>query len=197
MTWQQLLPQRSTAMVILGLLAWTACKNGPLKHIEIDGADSVTVERGTVLEELVGGLGFDGFTAMDLTDSSELQNQGVKPGDISTAKLVEFTLEATAPPEGDLSFMERMEIYVEGPDLPRQLLASAGPEDFAEGVEEVSFLLEDVDLVEYVVSESLTLETSVSGSRPDEDTTVEARYVIDVGVTAQGVRSYACGSDEE
>ena len=75
-----LLPARGTLIVLGSLLAWTACKNGALTHIEIADSDEVVVEKGSLLEELVGSLGFDSFVSMDLTESAALQNQGVGPG---------------------------------------------------------------------------------------------------------------------
>ena len=192
---RSLLPARGTLIVLGTLVAWTACKNGALTHIELADSDEVVVEKGSLLEDLVGSLGFDSFVSMDLTEAQELQNQGVEPGDISEAFLVEFSLTATSPSGADLSFIDSMKVYVEGPDLPRQLLASAS--SFDEGVSRVDFDLEDVDLVEYIVSESLTLETEVSAKRPSETTTIKADYVIDVGVTLQGASKAACGSAEE
>ena len=50
----------------------------------------------------------------------------------------------------------------------------------------VDFDVEPVDLTEYVVSESMTFTTEVTGRRPDVDTTVEARFDVAVGVTGQG-----------
>ena len=53
----------------------------------------------------------------------------------------------------------------------------------------VPFTLSDVDLTPYVVSQSMTLTTDVSAHRPEVDTTVEARFQVNVRVTAQGVRN--------
>ena len=55
----------------------------------------------------------------------------------------------------------------------------------------VQFNLSDVDLTEYLVSESMTLTTDVTGHQPEDDTTVVARVVLDVGVTLQGARNAA------
>ena len=49
--------------------------------------------------------------------------------------------------------------------------------------------LEDVDLTPYIVSQALSLTTEVTASRPDEDTVVEARFVVDVTATVQGVKN--------
>ena len=65
-----------------------------LLTIEIEQTAVTVVESGTLLEDLIGDLGFSGFVSMDLTDSEELANQGVEPGDITGAKLVLLQLTA-------------------------------------------------------------------------------------------------------
>ena len=57
--------------------------------------------------------------------------------------------------------------------------------------------LEDVDLTDYVVSQSLTIRTDVSGRRPEDETTVEARFALRVGVTSQGACNYLRREDED
>lgn len=148
-----------------------------------DSADTV-VPRGTVLEELTGGLGFSELTAMDLISSGELANQGVEPGDIEEAVLTVFELEATGPDGADLSFLQSVSLYVEAPDLPRELVASRS--GFEEGETVAGFDVTEVDLADYIVSRSMTLSTEVRGNRPDEDTEVRASFEVKVGVTGQG-----------
>jgi hypothetical protein len=164
-----------------------ACKDGVLTTIDIEDSAITEVEGATILETLVGDLGFESFVSMNLVESEELQNQGVEPGDIKNARLVEFELEAMSPSGADLSFIEEMAILVESPGLPEETLASA--DAFPEGQALVVFDVQDVDLTDYIVSESLTLSTDVTGRRPDETTIVEARYRIEVGVTLQGVKN--------
>jgi len=50
----------------------------------------------------------------------------------------------------------------------------------------VALDLDDVDLTPYVVSESLTVTTDATGRRPEQDTVVQARFGLSVGVTGQG-----------
>jgi hypothetical protein len=145
---------------------------------------STTVERGTILEELLGDMGFDEFLDMNVTEAEEIENQGVEPGDIRDVRVTEFTLEVTAPQDGDLSFLSQMAVYVEAAGLPEILVASQ--DSFPPGQRLVEFALEDVDLTEYAVSESLTLSTDVEGHRPDEDSDIRAHVTLDIGVTGQG-----------
>ena len=176
--------RRVLPFLLGGLLA---CNDTVLTTIDIEDSAVTEIEGATILETLVGDLGFESFVSMNIVESEELQNQGVAPGDIKNARLASFELEAVSPSDGDLSFLEDMAILVSGPDLPEELLASA--DAFPEGEPLVVFDLEDVDLTDYIVSESLTLSTDVTGSRPEQTTTVEARFRLEVGVTLQGVKN--------
>ena len=171
-----------------GLAAATSC-DGTLAHIDVKTGASAVVEGATLLEQLAGDMGFGDFVSMDLAAEEELANQGVGPGDIKDVRLIEFALTVTDPQGGDLSWLESMELYVEAPGVERALIASA--DSFPEGVASVSFDLYDVDLTPYAVSEEMTLATEVSGRRPDEDTTIQADVVLDVGVTGQGACNQA------
>lgn len=171
-----------------GLVAATSC-DGTLAHIDVKTGASAVVEGATLLEQLAGDMGFGDFVSMDLAAEEELANQGVGPGDIKDVRLIEFALTVTDPQGGDLSWLESMELYVEAPGVERALIASA--DSFPEGVASVSFDLYDVDLTPYAVSEEMTLATEVSGRRPDEDTTIQADVVLDVGVTGQGACNQA------
>lgn len=163
-------------------LALLAC--GSLLTIEIEESARTTVEAGTLLEELIGDLGFEELVSMDLTQAEELQNQGVAPGDIREVYLRSFTLTALSPEGADLSFLDDMTLTVEAPDLPPLLIA--WQDSFPEGVPSVSFELEDVDLSAYVVSESMTILTDVSAHRPEEDTEIRADFALEVVATGQG-----------
>ena len=162
---------------------FAAC-SGKLLTITIEQESSIVIEQGTLLENLVGQFGFNEFTDLDITDSQELANQGVQPGDITDVYFKAFTLTATAPGGADLSFIDSLEFYVEADGLDRVLVASQ--DDFPAGQASVDLNLENVDLTAYVVSESMDLTTEVRGGRPPADTTVLAEFAIDVGATAQG-----------
>ena len=70
----------------------------------------------------------------------------------------------------------------------------ASQDTFQAGEQTVYFELEGINLVDYVVSESLTIETDVIGTVPENDTTIEAGlFVLDAGVTAQGACRAAQG----
>lgn len=171
-----------TALPILSLLA-AGCSNG-LFYIEVEETAETTVQGGSLLEELLGDLGFEEFVTMDITASEELVNQGVEPGDIVNVELIAFDLEVTAPADGDMTFLEEMSVYVDGDDLPRVRIAHL--DDFPPGQQLVSFDLDGVDLTPYVTGESMGIDTEVTGRSPDEDTTIKASFVVDVGVTSQG-----------
>jgi len=169
-------------------VAWTAC-GAKLLTIPIEDSAETTIEKSTLLEEAIGDLGFGDLLGVDIVDSEELANQGVAPGDIREVYLTDFVLNAVDPSDADLSWLERVDILVEAPGLPEKVIATAS--DFPPGLASVDFELEDVDLTDYVVSESMTLTTDARGRRPPDDTTVRADFRIEVGVTGRGACNQA------
>lgn len=159
-----------------------------LFNIRVDGTAATTVPAATPLETLLGDFGFGELVDMDVTQAQELRNQGVEPGDISHVVFLEFTLEAVDPSGADLSFIDDLELWVEAPGLDD--VRVAWQDDFPVGQALVEMHLDDVDLVDYAVSESMTIRSEITGSRPDEATEVEATYALRVGVTRQGCKSY-------
>ena len=168
-------------------VATLSCES-TLITIAVPYETTTIVEEGTVLDVLVGGLGFGDFLDMDVTASSELQNQGVAPGDINAVSLTFFRLSVVAPEGADMAFLDTLSLYVDAPGLDRVRVAHA-PE-FPEGVDSVDLEIDDVDLTEYVVSQSMTLTTEVSGHRPEQDTEIQAELELSVAVTSQGACNY-------
>ncbi len=68
----------------LMLGAWVACGNATLAHIELEGKDEVTVSGGSIIEDLLGDLGFDGFTNMNLATP---RNSRTKASSPATSKM--------------------------------------------------------------------------------------------------------------
>jgi hypothetical protein len=172
---------------VLVLGAALAC--GKLFTISVDGTGSTVIGRGTLVEGLLDDFGFDELAQLDISESEELQNQGVEPGDIQEVVMTDFTLTATDPPGADLAFLTRISVFVESPGLPKVLIAEQTA--FPPGQAEVAFDLTGEDITDYAVADSMTITTEAEGGRPEDDTTIDVYYALDVGVTAQGCRNGA------
>lgn len=172
------------ALLGVGAVCLSGC-GAQIATLHVEDSVTTTVEAGTLLESLVGDLGFGDWLNMDVTDSAELANQGVEPGDLREVRLEAFSLTASAPDGADLAFLDTVALSVGAPDLDTVRIAHAGP--FPAGQAQVDFTIDDVDLTPYAVSQSMTLTTEVTGRRPDVDTEVTAAYTLAVGVTTRGV----------
>ena len=113
-------PRRFTTVAFASLLGWAGCQ-GQLFTLAVEESAVTTVPAATPLEVLIGDVGLGEFVAFDITQATELQNQGVGPGDIMNVSFTLFELEALTG-AADLSFLESMEVYVEseGLQLPRE-----------------------------------------------------------------------------
>lgn len=183
----------SRLLPVVAVAGFIACQGG-LFTIELEESAQTTVAGGSLLEDVLGELGFEEFVTVDITASEELQNQGVQPGDIVNVTLTGFEMSVVSPAEGDLSFFEEVNVYVQADALPRVRIASL--DTFPAAEQYVTFNLDEVDLTDYAVSQAMFIETEVTGRSPDEDTTIRADITIDVGVTSQGACNQVRGSGE-
>ncbi len=166
------------ALVLLLALACTA----GLVVIRVDHDASTTVEGAGVLGELLTSLELGGLDELSLSVEQELANQGVAPGDITEARLVELVL--STPDGEDLSFLTSVSFSISAPDLDTVRIAHA--DEFPPGQASVTFSLDDVDLTPYLVAESMSIGTDADGELPEDDTTIDAYIALDVTATAQG-----------
>ncbi len=176
------------ALPLLLVLPAAGCSR--LLTIEVQGESSATIEGGSILEQLVGDLGFAGFLSMDITEEEELQNQGVEPGDLVRVELTALSLEVVEG-DPDLRFIERLLVSAEAPDLPT--IAVAGADTFPEGEPRVALDVLGVDLVDYATSAEMTLRTDAEARRPDETSRLVARYTLEVEATVRGAAKQARG----
>ncbi|MBL8618149.1 MAG: hypothetical protein JNM72_21230 [Deltaproteobacteria bacterium] len=172
------------------LLALPAAGCSRLLTIEVEGQSSATIEGGTILEQLVGDLGFSSFLSMDITEEEELKNQGVEPGDLVRVELTALTLEVVEG-DPDLRFIESLLVSAEAPELPT--IAVAGADDFPEGEALVALDVMGVDLVDYATSAKMTLRTEAEARRPDQTSRLVARYTLEVEATVRGAAKQAKG----
>jgi hypothetical protein len=169
------------------LLALITC--GKIDQISISESSRSTIARGTLVEMFAGDIGFGELVEVDITESQELQNQGVSKEQVDSVKLTALTLTALSPAQSDFTFLDSVEFFVEAPGLERKRIARGGPFDAGDAMVELA--IDDVELAPYAVSERMTITTDARGNRPDQDTTVEAQIDLLVDVNVSGV---ICGS---
>lgn len=173
---------------LLALLLPITC--GPLDVISMTETSTTTIARATLFEQLVGDLGFGGFLNLDITQNTQLQNQGVERHQIDSVRATSLILTIIEPASGqDFSFMESITFYVEAPGFERVRIAHGA--DFPDGATQIDLSLDAVDLAPYTAAESMTVTSSVEGRRPDHETVIEAQITLDVDLNIGGV---VCGA---
>ena len=163
---------------LLTLAALLACAQATSFSTTVEA--QTEIEGGGLLEQLAGDIGFDSFIAFDVTANEQFANQGVERHQIDSVYLTALRLSAS---EGDFTFLDRLEFFVEAEGQERVRIAHGGP--FPEGQSAIELNLDDVDLAPYAAAPSMDLKTVVQGRRPDQDTTITAGvdFLIDVNVS--------------
>lgn len=179
--------------------SWTAGRGAALALLMgVWGCQSLVltwVERGRSGQAFLPGdpwgsplsqrLEFPELTHLDLRKGEAWGGWDLEEGDIQDVHVVEFTLTVA---EGDMSFLQQVDIYLETEGEPAHLVA--WQDRFPEGQQEVIFEIEDVDLTAAAFSSDVSLWGYAKGVSPSNDTALGGHVIVEVGITAQG----ACGA---
>jgi hypothetical protein len=154
-----------------------------------NGVTSIEVERTSRAvifdDDPLGELDLPEFREIDIFLGEFENEHGIRRKDIAGASLERVTMTVLEPASADLSFANRIEIYVEAPGQATRRVAYR--EGFPPGESELDFELDDVGLEPYIASRSFSLFARVQGEPPPEDVLVEGSAILDVGVTLAGV----------
>lgn len=165
------------------LLGLVGC--GSVGQVSITETATTTIEKATILEQLVGDMGFGSFLNMDISQNQELENQGVERNQLNSVHVRSLELTITDPADGqDFTFIESLAFYAEADGLDRALIASGGP--FDAGAKAVNLDVEAVDLADFAAAPSMDITIEVEGRRPDQTTTVRCDLVLDVDFNIGG-----------
>ena len=167
---------RTHWLVVCISICCGGCSSLPMTFDVTQRAET-TIQKGTVLEQIVGSLGFGQFTNLDLSQSQEFKSNNVQKRHVANGRVKVLQLRITAPEGQDFDFLESISFFVEAPGLERKRIAHRQvPRD----ARSFQCKVDDVDLAPYVRAESMTVTTDVRGRRPESDTTIDAKLVLTV-----------------
>ena len=152
-------------------------------NVIVDESSQAVIPARTIVDEFVGnfGLGFENF---NIEQSEEFQNGGYTKDQIDSVRVLSIRLEVLSPAGGNFDFLDSIAFYAEAEGLPRIQIASLAVVPDGERVLEMD--IDDAQLVEYVVSPSVTITTDATGTKPAEETTIKGDIIFDVDVNVSG-----------
>lgn len=139
---------------------------------------TTTIQKGTLLEQLAGGFGFDSFASFDISQTQEFKNNNTQKSLVKEAKVKSIALTITGPDSQNFDFLEEISFFVEAPGLSKKRI---GTKKVPKGVKTFTLDLDDIDLTSYVKADSIKITTDAKGKRPENDTTVKAEIVLTIG----------------
>jgi hypothetical protein len=164
---------RALKAQLLGLLCLCGCD--PQISFDVPVQSDAQVSGGTLLEQLVGGLGFGSLASFDLAQTAEFQNNDVRREQVVSTRLKSLKMTVLQPASVTFDFLDRILFRMGGPGLETKDVAR---KEEPGTVREMNLDLFDVELAPYVKADSMSLTTDVSGRRPNEDATVRAEAVF-------------------
>ncbi|ACY19002.1 hypothetical protein [Haliangium ochraceum] len=167
--------------LIFSVLAIVGLSCSSLDNIEVPVTGEATIPMRSVLDELIGTIEFEEFQDVSIKDSQTLQNQGYSEDQIDGVRILEMRLVIVDPANSNFDFLDGIRFYAEAEGLPKVLVAELDP--VPTGVSSIDLVVDSsIELRPYVVADSMTLTTEGSGTRPAEETQVEAEAIFDIDI---------------
>jgi hypothetical protein len=169
---------RARAAAVL-LLA--AC--GHLDEVDVTRSATITVPGGSGAALPVNAIG-----AIPLPlDRRALEQEGIEPDDVDSARLVALRLEVTQGTSFE-AWLDEVAFQIEAPGLARSELARrSGIRALPAGTTALDVPASGVDLKPYVLADSSTVFAEATGIQPPADTTVRVTATVRVDVSVSGL----------
>lgn len=156
---------------------------GRLDQVDITRTATATVPGAPGSPPLPATLG--GFGLM--FDRAALQESGIGPSDVDSAKLIGLRIAVTGGTSLD-AWLDSVSFFVEAPGLPRVLAAQrSGIRSLPAGTSVVELATSGVDLKPYLVAPSSSVSVEASGNQPAVATTIEVTATLRVDVNVTGL----------
>jgi hypothetical protein len=168
------------SLFLFGLLVFLGCGAISISFdVSTDG--KTTISKGSLLEQLSGSFGFDGFSSFDISESSEFKNQNTQKDRIKTAAVKSIPMTIVGPDTQTFDFLEEVTFYIEAPGVTKKRI---GTKKISKGVKKFTLDLDGLELAPYLKADSVKITTDAKGKRPENDTTIQAAIVLSIEATA-------------
>lgn len=115
--------------------------------------------------------------------SKQIENQGVKASQVTSARLTKGTISVTDPPTGHLAYLDALEIWVAAPGLEDKRIAHQEAA-FKDRKQTYDLVLDDVDLKPYIAAASMTLTPKITqNSSPMQDEALHVALTLHVDLS--------------
>jgi len=147
------------------------------------GFDVDSPGQSTVRGSPAGGLlptfpGFPAFGGMTFSQNQSFANNNTNKDHVSSCRVSKLTLKIVTPTTQALSFIQKIEFFIEAPNQQKIRIAEALTIPF--GVESIDLTIDDQELAPYAKADSFSITTTGTASVPPQDTTIEADLTLHI-----------------
>jgi hypothetical protein len=168
------------AVVFVVVAAGAGC-GPPVITFDVPVSGETTVDSGGLIGELLGGLGFDDFAALDLEGTQEFKNEDVRKEQVTSAFVTSLNLSIQEPQGANFDWLNAIAFSASADDVDTEEVASA---DIPDGKSAVACEVAGVDVGPYIRADSFSITTEVEAVHPPQDTTVRVDVVFKISAEA-------------
>ena len=155
--------------VVIVVVAVSACV--PAVEFDVPVSADTSVQAGGVLEQVLDAFGFNAFTSMDISQSSQFSANDTRKDQVTSTKLTKLTLTIKDPANANFDWLHTIAFEAEAQGQAKSEVAH---KDVPTGVSTFDCDIDGVDLAPYVKADTMSITTTANAQHPPSDTTVHA-----------------------
>jgi hypothetical protein len=173
---------RAAPVALVALLSAGACV--PTVEFDVPVSADTSIQGGGLLGGLLGSLGFDGLSSMDLSDTREFSANDTRKEQVTSAKLTQLEMTVTAPADGNFDFLDEISFTAQAQGVDD---AEVAHKTVPNGVTNFLCDIDGAELAPFVKADTMSITTDVTAHQPADDTTihVDANFHISAEVVGK------------
>ena len=163
---------------LLALLLAAGCPGLGQVAFDIQSQGQSTIPGSPVSGVLPSALGFDGLGPTQFSQSQDFSNHNTNKDHLTSCRVSKLTLKVTSPSGQTLSFLSRIEFFIQTSSLPAVRIAEAL--SIPPGAITIDLAIDDQQIAPYAKSDNFSITTKASGTSPQQNTVIEADLTLHI-----------------
>ena len=160
--------------LLFALVITAGCPGLGQVAFDVQSQGQSTIPGSPTSSVLPSALGFDGLGPTQFSQSQDFSNHNTNKGHITSCRVSRLTLKVTSPSGGTLSFLSKIEFFIQTSTL--------GPVRIAEAlsIPPGAMTIDDQEIAPYAKSDNFSITTKASGTSPQQNTVIEADLTLHI-----------------
>ena len=164
--------------LLFALVMTAGCPGLGQVAFDVQSQGQSTIPGSPVSGVLPSALGFNGLGPTQFSQSQDFANHNTNKDHITSCRVSRLTLKVTSPSGQTLSFLSKIEFFIQTSSLPAVRIAEAL--SIPQGAMTIDLTIDDQEIAPYAKSDNFSITTKASGTSPQQNTVIEADLTLHI-----------------